>query len=150
MPATFKIKHSIVPVGFEPGEVRGASEFPPGTDFQRLIDSGAIRPTELSEFQGDPKHAELMDTVEDLTEKLSKHQANSDKEKEKLEAELKAARVAEDKSRKEVQAASSKAAVTIADLERQLAESKAKHEPKPAEPEAEPHAEAHHASKKGK
>jgi hypothetical protein len=72
MKAAFKIKRFLT-CGFHPGEVHGADEFPPGTDFARLVDDGAIRPMPGVEVHGgDPKVIDLMDQVEDLTAALAK------------------------------------------------------------------------------
>jgi molybdopterin converting factor small subunit len=71
MPAAFKIKRFIT-CGFAVGEVRGADEFPVGTDFAKLVADGAIRGLgDLAILSGDPKIDELMDQVEELTDRLA-------------------------------------------------------------------------------
>src|SRR5262245_55072201 len=75
MPAAFKVKQFIT-CGFHPGEVRGAEEFPVGTDFVRLVQDGALRPLgDLAVLGGDPKTDQLLDQIEDLTDKLASAEA---------------------------------------------------------------------------
>ena len=52
MAMTFKILRTIT-CGFAPDEVRAAHEFPPGTDFVRLVQDGAIRQTNLQALPAD-------------------------------------------------------------------------------------------------
>lgn len=81
MNPTFKILQPMT-CGFEPNELRHASEFPKGTDFKRLVDLGTVRPTNLAGVvPGDDEKTTMLDEIEGLQFKL---QASA----EKHEAEL--------------------------------------------------------------
>lgn len=72
MPAAYKIKTFLTGQMWAPGEVHGADEFPPETDFARLLETGAIRDMPGNETHGgDPKVIDLLDQVEDLSKDLS-------------------------------------------------------------------------------
>lgn len=89
--ASFKILQSLT-CGFEPGDpLRDSREFPEGTDFQRLIDIGAVRLVDgTAPRPADAQLADLMDEVEELTEKLAKEKEG----RAAAVAELKEARAA--------------------------------------------------------
>lgn len=70
--AMFKILMTLTGTKFEPGELRDSSEFPDGADFARLVKIGAVRPTGLGGFKGTADQAELLDQVEELTQKLGR------------------------------------------------------------------------------
>lgn len=75
MAATFKILQNISPTDFKVGDVRNSDEFPPHTDFVRLVNLGAIRPTDLSAMP--PEEADrvkLMDQLEELSQKHAESQ----------------------------------------------------------------------------
>lgn len=80
MEPTFKILQNIT-CGFEPNEVRTASEFPKGTDFKRLVDIGAIRPTSLkTALPSGNEKADLLDQIEELQYKLGQAEAKAEKD----------------------------------------------------------------------
>jgi len=75
----FKVKKFLLGPGWDVGEVHGADEFPPGTDFAGLLECGAIREMPgVAVHGGDPKVIDLLDQVEDLTRDLHlSHEAAS-------------------------------------------------------------------------
>lgn len=122
MEPTFKILQPLT-CGFQPNEVRAASEFPKGTDFKRLVELEVVRPTNLSAVvPGSDEKADLMDEIEDLQFKLERAEreraadvAERDTQISALTEENKAlkARVAE----LELQAASAQAGMSEPKLE---------------------------------
>jgi len=68
----FKILGTVTGLDAEPGELRDSTEFPEGTDFARLVKLGAVRPTGLGGFKGTRDQVELLDQVEELTQKVGR------------------------------------------------------------------------------